>query len=81
MASFARSFKPPSALLSPRRRPGMPGRTLSNSSDLSLTPSAAAAHQTDYFVDQPVASAPSSPFMSPAPGAVAADGAQSTKGT
>ncbi|KID74361.1 uncharacterized protein G6M90_00g083320 [Metarhizium brunneum] len=81
MASFARSFKPPSALLSPRRRPGMPGRTLSNSSDLSLTPSAAAAHQTDYFVDQPVASAPSSPFMSPAPGAVAADGAQSTKGS
>ncbi|KAG8418546.1 hypothetical protein J3459_012380 [Metarhizium acridum] len=37
MASFARSFKPPSALLSPLRRPGMPGRTLSNSSDLSLS--------------------------------------------
>ncbi|OAA35430.1 hypothetical protein NOR_08009 [Metarhizium rileyi] len=79
MASFARSFKPPSALLSPRRRPGMSGRTLSNSSDLSLTPSTVAAHQTDYFVDQPVASAPSSPFMSPSVGAVPADGPQSTR--
>ncbi|KHO00439.1 uncharacterized protein MAM_01217 [Metarhizium album ARSEF 1941] len=81
MASFTRSFKPPSTLLSPRRRPGMPARTLSNSSDLSLTPSAGVAHQTDYFVDHPVSSAPSSPFLSPAVGAVTADRVQSTKGS
>ncbi|RCI17065.1 hypothetical protein L249_1794 [Ophiocordyceps polyrhachis-furcata BCC 54312] len=36
MASFARSFKPPPpGYLSPYRRPSMPARTLSNSSDLS----------------------------------------------
>ncbi|RDA94964.1 hypothetical protein CP533_0127 [Ophiocordyceps camponoti-saundersi (nom. inval.)] len=36
MASFARSFKPPPpGFLSPYRRPSMPARTLSNSSDLS----------------------------------------------
>ncbi|KAK5999043.1 hypothetical protein PT974_01430 [Cladobotryum mycophilum] len=39
MASLARSFKPPS-YLHPYRRPGMPGRTLSNSSELSLTSNA-----------------------------------------
>ncbi|KAK0390602.1 hypothetical protein NLU13_0106 [Sarocladium strictum] len=35
MASFARALKSPS-FLSPKRRPAMSGRTLSNSSDLSL---------------------------------------------
>ncbi|PHH73244.1 hypothetical protein CDD80_3935 [Ophiocordyceps camponoti-rufipedis] len=39
MASFARSFKPPPAYLSPLRRPTMPGRTLSNSSELSIASS------------------------------------------
>lgn len=39
MASFARSFKPSPAYLSPLRRPTMPGRTLSNSSELSIASS------------------------------------------
>ncbi|KAG6000400.1 hypothetical protein E4U43_001611 [Claviceps pusilla] len=84
MASFARSFKPPAALLSPRRRPGMTGRTLSNSSELSLGPSAVSAHQTDYFVDHAVTSAPNSLLsLSPACGPVSAleEGPQSIAGS
>ncbi|POR33573.1 Uncharacterized protein TPAR_06268 [Tolypocladium paradoxum] len=63
MASFARSFKPPAAYLSPCRRPGMPGRTLSNSSELSLTSSPPA----DDAVDRPVYSAPGTPTITGAP--------------
>ncbi|KAM4061165.1 hypothetical protein HRG_009955 [Hirsutella rhossiliensis] len=55
MASFARSFKPSPAYLSPCRRPVMPGRTLSNSSDLSL------ASTGDDAGDAPVPSAPGTP--------------------
>ncbi|KAK2591472.1 hypothetical protein QQS21_010848 [Conoideocrella luteorostrata] len=82
MASFARSFKSPTVLLSPRCRPGMPGRTLSNSSELSLTPTTVAAHQqTDYFVDKPVTSAPHTPSLSPAIGSFANEESQSARGS
>ncbi|PHH64210.1 hypothetical protein CDD81_4824 [Ophiocordyceps australis] len=47
MAGFARSFKPPSAYLSPCRRPAMPGRTLSNSSERSATSNASGAPVDD----------------------------------
>lgn len=80
MTSFARSFKPPPALLSPRCRPGMASRTLSNSSELSLTPNTVTAHQTDYFVDRPVTSAPNTP-LSPTVGPVLEEGSQSTAGS
>ncbi|KAI9163644.1 hypothetical protein HJFPF1_05266 [Paramyrothecium foliicola] len=57
MASFARSFKP-SPFLSPRCRPALPGRTLSNSSDLSL-----ASHHSARSEDvgEAVTSAPNTP--------------------
>lgn len=79
MASFARSFKPPPALLSPRCRPGMASRTLSSSSEFSLTPNTVTAHQTDYFVDRPVKSAPNTP-LSPTVGPVLEEGSQLTAG-
>ncbi|KAG5979049.1 hypothetical protein E4U55_005627 [Claviceps digitariae] len=81
MASFARSFKPPAALLSPRCRPGMTGRTLSNSSDLSLAPNTVSAHQTDYFVDHPVASPLNSSSLSPTVGSLLEERPQSIAGS
>ncbi|PHH75829.1 hypothetical protein CDD82_4272 [Ophiocordyceps australis] len=50
MAGFARSFKPPSAYLSPCRRPAMPGRTLSNSSERSATSNASGAPVDDMHL-------------------------------
>ncbi|KAG6037825.1 hypothetical protein E4U41_004714 [Claviceps citrina] len=81
MASFARSFKPPAVLLSPRRRPGMTGRALSNSSELSLASNTVTAHQTDYFVDHPVASAPHTSSSSPTVGSFPEDGSPSIAGS
>ena len=63
MASFARSFKPPASYLSPVRRPGMPGRTISNSSDLSLTSNASGPPADDNSREQSV-SAPDTPYLS-----------------
>ncbi|KAK4092172.1 hypothetical protein Purlil1_3425 [Purpureocillium lilacinum] len=63
MASFARSFKPPASYLSPVRRPGMPGRTISNSSDLSLTSNASGPPADDNSREQSV-SAPGTPYLS-----------------
>ncbi|KJZ68803.1 hypothetical protein HIM_11807 [Hirsutella minnesotensis 3608] len=60
MASLARSFKPSAAYLSPRPRPAMPGRTLSNSSELSVASNSSAAHADDA-ADVPVSSAPGTP--------------------
>ncbi|PNY25234.1 Uncharacterized protein TCAP_04812 [Tolypocladium capitatum] len=62
MAGLARSFKPSAAYLSPCRRPGMPGRTLSNSSELSVTSNPVA----DDAVDRPVYSAPGTPTITSA---------------
>jgi hypothetical protein len=57
MASFARSFKP-SPFLSPRGRPALPGRTLSNSSELSLASNhSARSEDTGEFLT----SAPNTP--------------------
>ncbi|KAG6316741.1 hypothetical protein E4U44_000494 [Claviceps purpurea] len=81
MASFARSFKPPVALLSPHRRPRMTARTLSNSSELSLASIATSAHQTDYFVDRPVTSAPNSSSLSPTVGPLLEEGPQPVAGS
>ncbi|KAG6076656.1 hypothetical protein E4U16_002654 [Claviceps sp. LM84 group G4] len=81
MASFARSFKPPVALLSPRRRPRMTARTLSSSSELSLASIATSAHQTDYFVDRPVTSAPNSSSLSPTVGPLLEEGPQPVAGS
>ncbi|KAG6003944.1 hypothetical protein E4U21_001570 [Claviceps maximensis] len=81
MASFARSFKPSAALLSPRCRPVMTGRTLSNSSELSLAPNAVSAHQTDYFVDHPVTSIPNSSSLSPTVEPVLDEAPQSITGS
>ncbi|KAK6839545.1 hypothetical protein PG990_011163 [Apiospora arundinis] len=39
MASFGRSLKPPSYLSTMGRRPGMPGRSMSNTSEASSAPS------------------------------------------
>jgi hypothetical protein len=57
MASFARSFKP-SPFLSPRCRPALPGRTLSNSSELSLASNHSARSED---IDEAVTSAPNTP--------------------
>ncbi|KJZ74326.1 hypothetical protein HIM_06332 [Hirsutella minnesotensis 3608] len=62
MASLARSFKPSAAYLSPRRRPAMPGRTLSNSSELSVASNSSAAHADDAAHVQ-VSSAPGTPAL------------------
>ncbi|UNI22296.1 hypothetical protein JDV02_008196 [Purpureocillium takamizusanense] len=62
MSSFARSFKPPASYLSPVRRPGMPGRTISNSSDLSLTSNASGPAADDNSREQSV-SAPGTPYL------------------
>ncbi|PHH87034.1 hypothetical protein CDD83_9405 [Cordyceps sp. RAO-2017] len=67
MASFARSFKPPPpAYLSPCRRPAMPGRSLSNSSELSLNSNAPA---DDAAGDAPFPSAPATPSAAAGVGA------------
>jgi hypothetical protein len=58
MANFARTFKSPS-YLSPRRRPAIPARTFSNSSDLSLASNNSG--QPDDSYDLPVTSAPNTP--------------------
>ncbi|KAG5928269.1 hypothetical protein E4U53_002713 [Claviceps sorghi] len=81
MATFARSFKSPAALLSPCRRPGMTGRTLSNSSELSLGSNAGSAHQMDYFVDHPARSISNSSSLSPAFGLVLEDESPSVAGS
>jgi hypothetical protein len=48
MASFSRSFKP--SFLSPRmHRPGMTGRSLSQSSDLSVASSTGSSKSEDQF--------------------------------
>jgi hypothetical protein len=58
MANFARTFKSPS-YLSPRRRPAIPGRTFSNSSELSIASNNSG--QPDDNHDVPVPSAPNTP--------------------
>ncbi|KAJ6442331.1 2,6-dihydropseudooxynicotine hydrolase [Purpureocillium lavendulum] len=69
MASFARSFKPPASYLAPVRRPGMPGRTISNSSELSLTSNASGAPPDDNGSNnnnsgERSVSAPGTPYIS-----------------
>ncbi|PFH57981.1 hypothetical protein XA68_14323 [Ophiocordyceps unilateralis] len=54
MASFARSFKPPPAYLSPYRRPTMPARTLSNSSEVSIASNTSGGDEAGEVVYSPV---------------------------
>jgi hypothetical protein len=54
MASFGRSFKPPSYLMSvPKQRPGMPGRTLSTSSEISTTSNGSRSEDADLVRSGP----------------------------
>jgi hypothetical protein len=62
MANFARTFKSPS-YLTPRRRPAIPGRTFSNSSELSMASSNSNNAQPDDSHDLPVTSAPNTPGL------------------
>ncbi|ODA80455.1 hypothetical protein RJ55_03413 [Drechmeria coniospora] len=62
MTSLARSFKSSAAYLSPVRRPGIPGRTLSSSSELSLTSTTSGPPGDDAAsADEAVVSAPGTP--------------------
>lgn len=63
MANFARSFKA-SPYLSPRRRPALPGRTLSNSSEVSLASNASGrSDDMGAAADILVTSAPQTPAL------------------
>lgn len=61
MSSLARSFKAPPTYLSPCRRPGMPGRSFSSSSELSLSSNHDA--RSDDGTADVVLSAPASPAL------------------
>jgi len=60
MASFSRSFKSPS-FLSPVRRPGMPGRSISNSSSLADVPASPQPQSPSYEPSEFSFSVPGSP--------------------
>lgn len=56
MASFGRSLKPPSYLSTMGRRPGMPGRSMSNNSEASSAPSSPGDFSADEILYSPKAS-------------------------
>lgn len=62
MASFARSFKSPS-YLSPRMRPSLPGRTISNSSEVSLASNTSGRSGEGLGDGDMVTSAPQTPTL------------------
>ncbi len=65
MASFARNLNKAPAYLSPCRRPAMPGRTFSNSSELSLASNDSRPAQD---LGDVASSAPGTPLLSPLEG-------------